>query len=77
MRTFTANAVLPPGIQPAVNELSAGKISEVWLANEAMTAKDSADLAIETCYLAPGLIDLQIKGASGTDLNSTTSAVNG
>jgi len=74
LRIFAANAVLPTGIKPAVIEIAAGKILSVISDSEALSAKTSADVVLDSGYLAPGLIDLQINGAFGTDFMAAQEA---
>jgi N-acetylglucosamine-6-phosphate deacetylase len=74
LRIFAARAVLPTGIKPAVIEIFDGKILSILVDDHALTAKSSADLIIESGYLAPGLIDLQINGAFGTDFMAAQAA---
>lgn len=65
MRIYAANAVLPNGIEPAIIEIADGKISQVRTGNAIDLS--NVDVSINSGYLTPGLIDLQLNGAFGID----------
>jgi N-acetylglucosamine-6-phosphate deacetylase len=72
VRIFASNAVLPTGIDSAYLEVEAGQISNITTGAAARKLSDAADLILDAGYLAPGLIDLQINGAFGTDFMAAT-----
>lgn len=72
LRIYAKNAVLPSGIAAAEITLTDGKIAEIK--TDLALDPNSADLRIESGYLAAGLIDLQLNGAYGTDFMAATEA---
>ncbi len=72
VRIYAAKAVLANGVHPAVLEIEDGKITKLAVGDQARST--DADVVIESGYLAPGLIDLQLNGAFGTDFAAASAA---
>ncbi|MFM1905594.1 MAG: hypothetical protein RIT32_390, partial [Actinomycetota bacterium] len=72
VRIYAAKAVLANGVHPAVLEIEDGKITKLAVGDQARST--DADVVIDSGYLAPGLIDLQLNGAFGTDFAAANAA---
>ncbi|MFZ9751495.1 MAG: N-acetylglucosamine-6-phosphate deacetylase, partial [Candidatus Nanopelagicales bacterium] len=72
MRIYAAKAVLAKGVHPAVLDIEDGKITKLAVGDQSRST--DADVVIESGYLAPGLIDLQLNGAFGTDFAAANEA---
>ncbi len=67
-----ANAVLPTGTDSAFFDVDSGQIAQLATGAAARNLSAAADCRIESGYLAPGRIDLQIYGAFGTNFMVAT-----